>query len=326
MSFVPDHDTRVRVVSLKEIVLIILFFSTILGLLHSRDVFEKLLLSEKSNYDLTEAYLRNLIRLEPKNSDLLFRFVDVLIHQGKYDLAEHTLRALEVSTNPSDRLRAQKLRYEILKHLYFSTSDTEARQTLMKKLRTLIWQIVKEGDADQDLKYWLNESWFVESPRIRMEILKRMAAKYPKNVEILENLYHTAMTAKEKDTAKFAMEALIALHDRWIGTFEENPGRYREKMTMLAEYYLMNRFYRRAADVYLQLFAVTKENHYLFKALDVLIWGGRYDDAVILAKKYEGRFLSNEKEAKKILELYLKAGRVEEARRYSLKLLNRYGR
>ncbi len=58
-----------------------------------------------------------------------------------------------------------------------------------------------------------------------------------------------------------------------------------------------------------------------YKILQVSIYGALFDEAMPIVRRYQSLFVRNKKISKKIIEFYLAANRVKDARKYALQLL-----
>jgi len=319
-------DKAPRVATFKEIVVLVLFFGAVLGLLHSKDIFQKLLLSEKSNYDLTEAYLRNLVRLNPDNVSMLYEFAKVLIHQGKYDLAETMLSALENSKDEKIRQKALNLRYALLKRQLAISAKKREKEAIVKRMRKVLTRIVARHMSEEEMKKWLQESREIGADGIALTLLKKLVNEHPADFARLEEIYQKAVAEKNTEMVDWAMTKFYERRGAWLGDYAQAPLAYRKKAARLVSYLLKKRENRKAADVAVELYRHSHHPDDLEHALDYLVWGGHYDRAVALAKKYESALTRDKAGAKKVLDLYLAAGRTDEARRLSLKLLQKVKR
>jgi|GEM_PF-2789485 len=312
-----------RVISTKEILFLVAFFGTILGLLHSKDLFQRLLLSEQSNYDLTEAYLRNLVRLKPDDTKTLYEFAKVLIHQGKYDLAKTMLSALESSKKGDIRQKAVYLRYKLLKQELGVTKSPRQKRDILNALHQVLLRIVQKEHSPQALQKWLKESKELGDEKIAFLLLKRIAKSRDGDIGIIEKTYYEALNRHDLKTAQWAMQQLYRQRKKWLGDYTKDPKGFRSKTRILVAELLKARQNAKAAGLMVELYGQSKARQDLFDALDYLMWGGHYKEAVTLAKRFEKILTRDKTGAKKIIELYLAAGRTDDARRLSLQLLKR---
>jgi hypothetical protein len=313
-----------RVVSLKEVVAIVLFFAIILGLLHDKDVFKRLLLSERSNYDLTETYLRNLVRLSPHDAKLILEFTNVLIKQGKVDLADSTLSALESSQDIAVRDKALRLRFELLKRTYYTVEKEEAKQKIAKKMAGLLERMVAIGAIPpSQYRKWLPEAEVFGTPALQYKLLKKVAKNDPKDLKILKSAMTLALQHKDKSFAKWSADVFWKARPRWLTGLDDNA--VRQNALLAASLYQVAGKYRLVADIYLWLYQRSGKLTDLEMAINQYLWNGRYQEGAKLAKQHESEFLKTKAGAKKLLDIYLQAGQTEEARRLGVILLDRFG-
>ncbi|MEF3255731.1 MAG: hypothetical protein K6348_09290, partial [Deferribacterales bacterium] len=105
---------------------------------------------------------------------------------------------------------------------------------------------------------------------------------------------------------------------------EEKNIKYLEKE---AEIYAYLNKSQESSNIYLTLFNSTEDRiskrEYFIKAINSLIWGKKYKEAVSLAKKYEDYFLNanDVTTLKFLLKVYLQAGDLDSAHNLSSKIL-----
>ena len=320
-------EKRPKVVTFWQLIAIIVMFGSILYFLHpdKKTFYQKFVMSENSNYDLTAIYLKNILRMEPGNAKYLYEFSNVLIKKGEYDMAEATLTALETlsSTNPLKK-KAIFLQYKMLKQQYYMTKDSEIRRRLLKKLIKTYSKIITSPLFEKlplsKMRRWLEESWFLKRADLRLEVLAKMASKDPENAKLNEDLLHLAIAQKRFDLALKALKNLEANLNKLQGDA------YTRRLELLIAGYAAVGKLDETESLLLYAYKKSGDTRYLFKAIRQLVWSGKYDAAVALGHKYEKILTKNRKDAEKLLDLYLQAGRVKEARRLSLELLKRFGR
>ena len=319
-------DKRPRVVTVWQLIAIIVMFGSVLYFLHvdKKSFYQNLLKGENSNYDLTAIYLKNILTLEPENAKYLYEFANVMIKKGDYDMAKATLKAFD--NLPSEnhwKKKAIILNYELFKRQYYMTNDPKVRQHLLKKMSKLYEKIVHSTFFKKlsllKMQRWLSESWFVKRPDIRLEILAQITAKYPRLVKYNEELLQEAIALKRYDLALKALKNLERDLDRLEGK------EYRDRLHLLIQGYEALGQTDKVRELLMRDYRQSRNPEDIFKAIQLLVWAGDYKQAVALGHKYQDVLIQNRKDAQKLLDLYLQAGRVEDARRLSLELLKRFG-
>ena len=114
-----NANKEVEVITYIEVFLVFLVFSFILYVLYPKNMLEKQVLAESSNYDLTAIYLENMLRIEAENTVLTLALVKASIKGGKYDLALKMIKILEKDADNTSLQELIGLRFEALKVKYF---------------------------------------------------------------------------------------------------------------------------------------------------------------------------------------------------------------
>ncbi len=316
---------RPKVISKWELLAVIIMFGAVLYFLHpdKRTFFKEILMSESTNYDLTEAYLSNILRLEPQNAEYIYEFTKILIQKGKYDLAETTFKALQSLPNKGHiTKKATILQYEMLKRQYYMTDDPKIRAKLRKKMIAVFKKIVNAPfffDFNlTKMNRWLNEAWFLQSADLRLLVLTKMAAKYPNDATINENMLQLALMLHKRNLIEIGLKHLQR-------DLKNSKGEaFKRRLTLLISGYQAVGKSQKASTLLLQHYQRSGDLKELVKAIEILVWSKHYSQAVELARKYETVLLKNRWSAEKLLDLYLQTGHVKDARRIALKIMKRF--
>lgn len=349
MSFVDSEHKKSYVITYKELVFTFIVFSVILLVLYPKDLLKEQILSEKSNYDLSILYLNNLLKHDPENESLMLILAEQSLRSGKKDLSLRLLGLLLKSENVEHRNKATLLSYELNKEDYYYLQDEKQKAEQKKKLRELFLTIVtKQMYTEDKIDQWYNESIFLGQDRFMYFFLQKKLLLEPTNVELLENAYYLSIKLHRTQDSQKYIEMLSKYDperkDKWV--IDEyymliNYKKYTqaEKLLLehendsprwknrLADFYLSQKEYAKASDVYIELSkessTYSEKRSYFYKAVRALQSGNKLYESARLAKRYEAYYMNDPEVRKFLLKLYLATGSLDKASVLSKKILKR---
>ncbi len=336
-------DKQFEVATYGETLFIAAIFIFVLIVLYPKAMLQEQILAESKNYDLTTAYLRNMIKLEPQNDELLVRLTKLSIERGKLDLGGELLSVLRQSNVPALIEQRRLLEYRLLKAERALHVAIEEQNKIDDTLRALMAQAAAEGVKDIDLaKVWFEEAMKLEEPHHALAFLSVLTRSnepywleqclylagslgaYDQQFECVEALlrhdgahhrqwllarYHVALASERKDRAiESALELAL-----------DEP-RYYNEAAML---YAALGDYEAAADLMLARYRESGDVRILLRALDWLRSGGLKRRLVEVMHAYEERYLDDPKVSNAFMRIYLASEQLEEARRLASKVLRR---
>lgn len=340
------EDEPLEVITYFEAVMIFILFGFILYVLYPKDMLREQILAESSNYDLTAKYLENMLRLEPENKELTMTMIRTSIKNRQHELS---LKLIEVMVKSADKELMQELvvyKLEALRVKYFSTNEAALRQEIVADIVALLDEVVeKHYYLDSDLDFWYDSARSFSLHKQALGFLKELLA-VKKQAKLLEECFYLSVSLKNTSMQTQCLSDLrkmdSAHYREWtekayyiamrkgdihgaIALLQEMSKDSKKWQERLAAYYLELRQYKNSSNEYLRLLDSSKthgyKKRYLGLALRSLQYGDLYNDAVILARKYESLYYNDEEMSMKIIRLYLSYNRLEDARRVSLKRL-----
>jgi hypothetical protein len=342
MSRVPKE--RLFVASYGEIALLFVGFSLILFLLYPRDAIRKQVLSESSNYDLTIAYLQNMLKRDPKNEILMLALIKAARKEGNIDLGLKLIETIEKSKNPKLLSEAERLRYMLLKQRYTYESEENKKRTI-KEMKRRFEHIYKQVESKEDIVFWYEEAIFLQLREAALQLALDYLVKEPGDVIWLKKAYYLCAALHCSKRSEL-LDALITYDEKERETWLEEAYRFaiRQKAYRQAETYikLMKRSksemlvkeaklalalkrYEDAAVIYTKLYKKSADTKWLKMAIDAYLAGGKRAKAVTLAKQYESCYYDDDAMMQWYLRFYLRSDTLEEAVRLSKILLQRNG-
>jgi hypothetical protein len=343
MSFV-NNEEKLYVITYKELIFTFIVFCSILFLLYPKDLLKEQILSEKSNYDLSMLYLKNLLIHSPEDESLMLILAEQSLRSGKKDLSLRLLQLLFKSENKDHRERALLLGYELKKDDYYYVKDPEKKAQLKKGLEKIYKEIYfGKIYKEEDIEKWYKESLFFNHKESMHYFLNKLIEKDPTDVALLEKSYYLELELKHQDHAMQRIKMLQKYDtkhsQKWV--WDEyytyiNFKKYSkaEKLLLehapqsilfkqqLAAFYLMRKKYKKSAKIYEELFNVTheyeKRKHYFFKFVGALQAGHYFDAAADKVKRYEHYYIEDKEARKFMLKTYIATDHLE----YADKLAN----
>ncbi len=337
---------RESVVTNLEIFLLFFSFLGILFLLFPKESLQKQVLAEKSNFDLTAIYLQNLMRLNPKDSELILVMAKTLYQQEKYDLAVNLLKIL--NENPDKKtsqdatilhLQINNVRLEKEKNELILQKIKDENIKLLKSViynqhkdenssKTLYYAAITSGDKATALVFNKNILEFVKEEE-RIKWFKKYHYLASDLSEVKEDIYALKVLTKEdKDESETWLNTLIPLLDA-NADLENLAKELNLDKNSLANLYILKNRKNRAILIYKQLHYdeknLKKREELFIKLIDIYRASNNTPSAAKFAKTYENEYLKKSKMMSRLLKLYLEANRADFAKNLSLKIIKQKG-
>jgi len=348
MSFANNHHEKSYVITYKELIFTFFVFAAILFVLYPKDLLKGQIMSQKSSYDLSMLYLKNLIEHSPDDEELQLILAEQSLRSGNRALSLKLLHSLIQSDDTWVRQRATLLKYELEKVEYYSAETKKEKAQKKRELRRLFIMIyTSKMYSLEALDKWYNESIFVNYRLARHYFLNLKLKKDPTNVALLESDYYLESELGHYDAA---LESLIGLRkydysskrDKWVMAeyytyinkkayvdaekllleFAQKDDKYKKT---LASFYIMRRDYKRASLVYEGLSKSSKDykqkRKFFFKAVKTLQAGNLLHDASQKVKEYEEEYIDDTTARNFMLKTYMATGRLDYASNLSKRIL-----
>jgi hypothetical protein len=344
------NKEKIYIASYKEIVIGFIAFALILFVLYPKDLIMNQILQEKSNYDLSVLYLKNMLRNDPKNEKLILTLAQKSIKSQNRDLALRLLELLKKSKHPEVQKQAYLLSYKLLKQNYFflqNKHETLKMQKLRIKLeKVFLFILNRHFYQEKNLPMLYKEAMFLQSQPAQYKLLKEMLKKKQKNVKLLSDALYLATKLKKYDEALNYVQILTKVDKKHIKQWNDehyflltqiygynkiqnylihaaqNSTFWQKK---LINFYLEHKEYKEASNFYMQLFHRTNSYHLKkelwTKAIKILISGNLLKDAVELGSRYENYFIKERDSRLFLLKLYISANELKKANNLAKKLL-----
>ncbi len=327
--------TNLEIGSIVFIFLAILFF-----LFPDKGSLVKLVLKEKSNYDLSISYLKSLIVSEPENEKLESALSELYLKTGKIDELIKFVNEKSHSKNPKIIRKLNIYKYGISKQKKEFLKMGEIVKEINKEIRFYDKKIVEM--IINDMEYLGQYGCLFDFVYNYIKIFK------PQKEEILrlaEILYYQANNRKDRKNSSRYINILLKYNkEKWLKSalfYYENSDRERaikilkemiaKKITIeektkliekLAYFYLVKKKYKLASLEYEKLLMESKEKFKYFKlAINSLMLGKRTGEVYLFSKRYEMIFVRDVKVSYYILKLYQGLGMLGSARDYSKLIL-----
>ena len=349
MSSANSEFEKSYVITYKELLFTFVVFSAILFILFPKDLLKEQIKSEKSSYDLSMLYLKNLLIHSPDDETLQLLLATQSLRSGQTDLTLSLLTTLVKSKDKAIRRDATLLKYTLEKKEYFTLKNVEEKKRLRKKLRRLFLQIYREKFYNpKAVDKWYKEALFVSVDDAAFYFLEKKIDKRSKNIKDIESAYYYARKLNYPVKAMYYLQMLqkydLMHRDKWINVEYFQYISYKqyskaEKLLLhyanislpwkkkLAEFYTMRQEFTKASNIYMQLFndarVYKKKRGYFYKAVKVLQAGSLFSLATSLAHQYENYYIDDIDVRNFILKVYIASGKLQYASRFSKRIMRR---
>ena len=349
MKKTDDGDTKVYIATNKELAFIFVVFLAILFVLHPKDLIKEQILREKSNYDLSMLYLKNILEQEPDNEEVMLLLAQQSLTSGNKDLSLKLLELLLQSKDKDIRTRVTFLSYDLLKDDYHFLKDEKQKEDLKKRLKALMAQIVKDDVyTEEDLKKWYAEAIFLDYDEAKYVFVKKLLAKDERNITLLKDAYYLSVKLGYKDDTTDYIHSLAQydldrqeawqrdeyytlIHHKQYDRAEVLLQVYAETSlkwkNTLAEFYMMRKKYKKTSEIYVHLFNMTDDydlkKHYFIKAVQALQGGNYLNESAKFARSYESYYAKDKEVRNFLLKLYMATGHLDYAYILSQQILTK---
>ena len=337
---------KISVITNKELLFLIAVFLFILVQLYPKNILQKIIEDDHSDYALTMVYLHDLLKHHPNDEMLNLVYLEKKMQVRDINTSIPIANRLMRSHNEyiKDKATLLKFNAELIK--YFQTKDKAEKKRLYRDLQRLFAYIYSKKLYDDDAKQWYANATFVRHDRARYHFLKELLKKEPTNVKLLKEAYFLALKLGEKRDAKNYLNALLRYDTKnptqWAIekyyallrynkyseaqlVLEQNAHKSLQIKKKLASFYMMRSMYREASKTYLELSREVKSQKerdlYVKKAIQALQSGNLLQQASKLAHQYEDTYIGNRSMRNFLLKIYLAAGKLDLASRYAKKIL-----
>lgn len=299
---------------------------------------EKFLSSpEDTNYELSRIYLEKLLKIS-SNPKLVFILVEREIGLGDYKIALKTLdKYREVFMKTEKEEEYLKLRYKILKKLYFSKIDKTKREKIKLEMEEVLEKIAEKGTL-KDKEFVYREAISMDMPKLALKTSEEIAVQTGKIVWYRRALKLALALKKwnealkivnqiaEKDP-KFLKEGLIisqtAKDKESFRKFAQKlieSGKFTLKdLKSIVFFELSQRDYSSAEKFCIKALKKRTDRNTVDFCLKVALWTKDYREVKKIIAESFNRFRND----REMLEEFLKVARMVNDRELQLKLADR---
>jgi len=331
-----------KIISTFEIFALFIAFIAIFVLLFPKEKLGKDVLTDKSNVDLTIAYLKNLVKIEPKNRDLLLAMASSLHLRDNNQKALKLLKELENSKDINLQSKATILHIQINQEKIDKQTKEKEILKLEKINRQLLSNISNKPITNLNInKKLYNIALSLHDKKSALHFVLNILNNKKLNNRIywLKNAHYIS-DALNRDLIDIQiLKELTKLdHNKsslWLSVLiYKLPKNYDLASLMkelslekgqIASLYMIKQQSKKAVTIYKDLLNKTndkREKIYLIKKIiKILQANNQTIQAATFAHDYESYFIKNKNLRKKIIKLYLGAGKTTWAREFSLAIL-----
>ena len=340
------NKEEVSVITNKELLFLIAVFIFILVQLYPKNVLQKIITDDHSNYALTMVYLKDLMKHSPNDTMLQLVYLKKKMQVRDINISIPLAQKLMHAKREYIRDGATLFAFQANMIKYFQLKNHKKRKQLYPTLQKLFSTIYTKKLYDNNVSQWYSNATFVQNAPARYFFVKQLIKQKPKNVKFLQSAYFLALRFDDKKDANNYLKSLL-LYDKknpqeWVMekyyalmlykkyheaqvTLEKNAYKALKIEKTLAEFYLMRSMYTKASKTYLKLAdKVTnqkKHDNYIKKAIQALQSGNLLKQASELAHIYEIQYIKNIPMRQFILKIYISSGELNLADEYAKKIL-----
>jgi len=345
MSQFHVDNSRIKVITYPEIIFIGMIFLFVLYVLYPGKTQLKLILEEKTNYELTSVYLENMLRIDPDNIDLILATIKVSIDKGNLDLADNLMNVLKKSDKIDIQKEMNLLNFRLLEEKNKkSLIEDEIKNNKLLMIR-ILKRTAQEGMFfEKDALIWHDAAIYFKENESAWLFLKPLYEK--KDLQALKKCAYLDSTMAYRKDKLYCLETLgeFKNSEQWLnaayamyiedGNNEKaleiikklsniNP-KYQDELARMQQ---LSGNLRESADIYILLSSYNdeakKKKYYLSKAIEIMVGGSLNSDAVALMQKYEDDYIDDDEFMQYFISLYLSMNELESARKLSIKLLTK---
>ena len=299
---------------------------------------EKFLSSpEDTNYELSRIYLEKLLKISP-TPQLLSILIEREIGLGNYRDALKTLdKYREVFIKTGKEEEYLKLRYKILKKLYFFKRDKSERKKIKLEMERILEKIAEKG-ALKDKEFVYREAVSMDMPKLALKTSEEIALQTGEKIWYRRAL-KLALALKKWNEAlkivnqiaeedpKFLKEGLIisqtAKDKESFRKFAQKlieSGKFTLKdLKSIVFFELSQRNYSSAEEFCMRALKKRTDRNTVSFCLKVALWTKDYREVRRIIEESLNRF----KNDREMLEEFLKVARMVNDRELQLKLADR---
>jgi len=340
----------VSVITNKELVFLVAVFIFILIQLYPKNILQKIIEDDHSDYALTMVYLKDLLKHNPDDPILNLVYLKKKMEVRDVAISIPLAKKLMRSDQEIIKKEATLLAFKAEMIKYFQIKDSLERKKLYTEIKRLFAIIYAQKLYDNDIQQWYSNATFVRHEPARYYFLQQLLEKDPTNIALLRDAYFLALKLGHKKDANGYMNLLLVYDTKnsqqWTfekynalmaykkyneaqSVLEHNANRSIKIKELLASFYLMRSLYGSASKTYLDLSkeVLKKKEHdmYVKKAIEALQSGNMLNQAAKLAKNYEMQYIRDRKMRQFLLKIYLAAGKLSWADTYAKKILRSEG-
>ena len=337
---------EISVITNKELFFLVGVFLFILIQLYPKNILQKIIADDHSNYALTMVYLQDLLKHNPHDAMLQLIYLEKKMEVRDINISIPLALKLMHAKQEVVRDGATVLAFQAQMIKYFQIKDHKRKKQLYANLKKLFSIIYTKKLYNSNITQWYSNASFVQNLPARYFFIKQLVKQDPTNVTLLRDAYFLALQLDKKEEAHNYLNALLVYDTKnpqeWVMqkyyalisykkfneaqlTLEQNSNKSLKIKKLLASFYLMRSSYTNASKTYLELSKEVKNkkayDYYVKKAIKALQSGNLLNQAANLAQKYEMQYIHNTNMRQFILKIYLAAGKLNLADEYAKKIL-----
>lgn len=268
-SSANNNTTQTSILSLKEILGIVIVFSSVLYLLFPKGDIEQLVTESNQNTNLSINYLKSILLYYPDNIQLKMSLVKNYHLRGDLEKAiQLNNELMKENLTPELLNQVQKNRYLLQKDNYFQQQSKTISKTEQKRLLTQLKQTLVEyfnhAGKNRDYFFFFSEATQMNIPQLEYVALQGLMhqRKDFRIRELEEQAFHLAIDLDKKEDAYAYLQKLLQYKML-------NPKITKDALNLLME----NKKYAQVATLATKLFLTAKNKKDQIHFFNMALYG-----------------------------------------------------
>ncbi len=307
-----ENKNEPKVTSLYELLAIVALTISLLILFFPKNSIEKLIDSEKRNYDLTIIYLKNIANAYANNPKNWLRLINAYLGMGKIKEAKEAFELFQKNAK-LDEEHSKILNYHLIKGRYKTQTDKNEKTKLSKELKKELKEFLKSDNPS--LWYFvLNESAELGLKKIRFDALKKRV-RHEKNIDENE-VIKAFFLAKEIEKKEEGLKLL---------KYGVSNSKSEKLFNLLISHYSLKKEYKKMAKEYEKRFLKYKRPDLFFDTAGLYFQIKDEKKALSFIKEHQKSFIKDSLACQKIIKLYLSYKKLDDAKSFVTLLSEKNG-
>ncbi len=299
-----------KVITYFELTGIIILTLSLLILFFPKNSVERLIQSEKSNYDLTIIYLKSIARAYPDDPNNWLRLINAYLEMGNIEEAKNIFKMFQKNAN-IDEDELQILNYKLIKGKYTNSKTKSQKNRLLKEIEKELENFLKSHNPS--LWYFvLNESSQLNLQEIQLKTLQKRIyhQRYIDPNEVIKAFFLAKKLNQNNEAVKLLKYSVSKSNNQKL-------------FDLLISHYSLKKEYIKIAKAYEQRYLKTKQSNLFLNTARLYLLAKDEKKALSWIKEYQNSFLKDPDTSYEIIKLYLSHQKLSDAKSFVTSLMQK---